>query len=64
MREHVAGALLGACLLAIPPVVGPDVDHRAVELTAAAEIIDLTSPVSTRVTIAVAERDTRTEVRR
>jgi hypothetical protein len=37
--------VLGACLLAIPPAVGPDVEHRAVVLTAAADLVDLMSPI-------------------
>ena len=31
MRQLVSGALLGACLVAVPPAVGPDVEHRAVD---------------------------------
>lgn len=45
MRVYVSGAVLGACLLAIPPAVGPDAEHRAVVLTAAADSIDLMSPI-------------------
>jgi hypothetical protein len=36
--------MLGACLIAIPPAVKPDVEHHAVELTAVGGIIDLASP--------------------
>ncbi|WP_131721447.1 hypothetical protein [Mycolicibacter heraklionensis] len=42
---HASGALLGAFLLVIPPVGGPNVEYRAVALTAAEHSIDLVSPV-------------------
>lgn len=44
MRVLVAGAVLGACLIAIPAAVEPDVEHQAVKLTAAGDSVDLTSP--------------------
>ncbi|MEZ0384493.1 hypothetical protein [Mycobacterium sp. pW045] len=49
MRVLVGGAVIGACLIAIPPAVEPDVEHHAVELTAAGDIIDLASPFTAMV---------------
>ena len=47
-RSHatVAAAVVGACLIAIPSVVAPNVQQRAVKLAAAGNIIDLASSLA------------------
>jgi len=43
MAVHVSGAVLGACLLVIPPVIGPGAEHRVAEPSSVGYSIDLAS---------------------
>lgn len=50
MAVHVSGAVLGACLLVIPPVIGPGAEQRVAEPSSVGYSIDLASSSDTVLT--------------